>query len=680
MKNKKKILVAAVGIILVLVLGITTFAVKKNGGKKVSVYSVVELNGGGGFYQNSQMTGIVTSDANQIIKYDPNEKVEELFVTEGQEVKKGDKLISFDVTSKDIELQMKKLDKEGLGIQIEKLRRDIKELRNTKPVPQKPDVPDIPDEPDMPVKPDNPNEPVKPDMPVEPVQAQKVLDEHSLPYTGKGTSNDPFHYLVSQKGKITGKFLNKLAKEKQLFVIEVRQGDVSTGEIIKFFGQKMSEKDTVEDENAIYNLELTMEKKVEEEKEISAYDVLSKVEVEKEGWLSGNGTADSPYVFLVKDDGIVKGNFFKSMKEKGLYFRIEVREKNQNDGIIVKAWEQNGKFIKDVKDDEEYKVDLKIKQEEIKKEETDKEETNKENPKQEDSIQNDTKEHEKEVEEEIDQKEEKEIQMSKYFNDKYKLINTATVDYVMDTDLGVTASDIKSQIAEIESQIKELQLNEKEAEIEIRKMERKLENQTIVSAVDGIVKTVGDPERPSSDGSPLLAVESSNGLYITGNVPENKLEHMKKGTILEGFSGRSGMSFTAEVTSVSPYPSGDRNMYGDGSNNSMYPFTAYIESPDGLQNDDYVELGFTDDNAIMSEKIELMKPFVKYEDGRYFVMIADEKNKLKKQYVKVVGNSYFVTVEGGITMDDRIAFPYGKNVKEGASVKDATIDELYGGY
>ena len=74
-KNKKKFIIAAVGILIVS--GIVILAVKKSGRKQVPVYSVMELNFGyGGFDYDSMIYGTVTSEANQEIKYNTNQKVE----------------------------------------------------------------------------------------------------------------------------------------------------------------------------------------------------------------------------------------------------------------------------------------------------------------------------------------------------------------------------------------------------------------------------------------------------------------------------------------------------------------------------------------------------------------------------------------------------------------------------
>ncbi|MFR0790059.1 MAG: hypothetical protein ACLSHW_04980 [Lachnospiraceae bacterium] len=39
------------------------------------------------------------------------------------------------------------------------------------------------------------------------------------------------------------------------------------------------------------------------------------------------------------------------------------------------------------------------------------------------------------------------------------------------------------------------------------------------------------------------------------------------------------------------------------------------------------------------------------------------------------GSSYQIT--GGLSMDDKITFPYGKDVREGAKTEEGTLDDLY---
>lgn len=70
--------------------------------------------------------------------------------------------------------------------------------------------------------------------------------------------------------------------------------------------------------------------------------------------------------------------------------------------------------------------------------------------------------------------------------------------------------------------------------------------------------------------------------------------------------------------------------------------------------------------------IYLDKAYIRDEDGKKYVMKADENNRLVKQYVKT-GKTLWQSVEilSGLTAEDRITFPYGKTAKEGVKVKEA---------
>ena len=71
------------------------------------------------------------------------------------------------------------------------------------------------------------------------------------------------------------------------------------------------------------------------------------------------------------------------------------------------------------------------------------------------------------------------------------------------------------------------------------------------------------------------------------------------------------------------------------------------------------------------DKIYIERAYIREEDGKKYQLKADEKNRLVKQYVKT-GKTLWQSVEiqTGLTMEDRIAFPYGKAAKEGVKVKE----------
>ncbi len=699
---------------ILLLSGVTVFAIKQSGQKKVVVASVQELTSFGGDMNPMNLSGTITSDVSQEVRLSNGQVVDEIYVKEGDTVKIGDKLMSYDMTLVNLELEMKKLDKQGVDLNIKKAKRELEKLKKTKPYVPEPPVTDIPDMPGgldipedsgVPEGPDTSEEPdpsKEPDMPVESVDALAVLDETSQPYMGSGTVEDPFHYLVSQKGIVKGSFLNKMAMDKSFFLIEVRQGDKSLGELMKVWGQSINGEGFQADPEAEYDLSLKRCKN--KEKNISPWEKLTSNSVIKEEWVAGNGTEEDPYIFLVKKNGTVLGSFFNKIKEKKAYFRIEVRQDDKNDGILLKAWEQNGGLLESVSEDEVFLVDME-KQSSEQKPDVSPEVTPTPIPEKPTTPETTpTPTPEKPTTPEITptpapeitptpETEKTSIPSEKTESDHGadglnqqvrnnrkipKVVKTAkkTVGDMMGSMDGMSAEEIKKSIKAKEEEIRGYQLDLKEVEVELKQMEKDLENQIVTSNLNGVVKTVGDPDQPAMDGSPLIFVAGSDGLYVTGNVSEMQLDKVKKGTILNGVSYENGISFTAEVQDVSQYPV--KEQY-ENNNSSFYPFTAYISEAEGLKNYSWVDLSVEDTGADRNNGIVIDKAFVRSENGKYYVMLDDGKGRLKKQYVKVAkvvwGSSY--EIAEGLTLEDKIAFPYGKHVVEGAKTEEGSSSDLY---
>ena len=198
----------------------------------------------------------------------------------------------------------------------------------------------------------------------------------------------------------------------------------------------------------------------------------------------------------------------------------------------------------------------------------------------------------------------------------------------------------------------------------------------VYAKLDGVVKSVGDPDQKQDDGNAFLVVTGDDGLYVSGTISELLLDEVKPGTVVTANSWESGMTFEATVTSVSDYPVSG-NSWGEGNPNvSYYQYTEYMEDSSALKNGEYVDLAIQT-NQSETGGIYLDKAYVRQEDGKSYVMIADESDHLKKQYV-VTGKTVYgtaVEIKSGLTEDDRIAFPYGKTAVEGAAVtEDESIE------
>ncbi len=711
---KKKWIAAFIAAGVLLLGGVTVYAVKTSSQSTVKVVSVSDMSGGGGWSDNS-LSGNITSDVSQNIYLADSQKVKKIYVKEGDTVKVGDDLLTYDMTLENLDLEMKKLEKQGIELNIEKANREITKLKNTKPSSDNGN-----EDPGLDIPEDPGEEPEDPSMePEEPAEAYQELTAEAEPYMGEGTVEEPYHFLCAADGAILGSFLNRMAEEQCFFVIEIREGDVSNGELLKIWGQKITEDDfQVADTD---RFQVNLEKETDDSDGQLPEDLKAVAVLEKgASAYQGDGTEKKPLTYLVKKDGIVKGSFFLERKEDGKYFRIEVREEN---GDLIKAWEQNGAdgdFAADVKEDGEYLVDLSKKQSGETPgepaEPTDPSEPTKpgenpeppepsnpeekptepsvspeitpgENPEPtpEASTPQETAEQENTVDGMSTKKSRASIRYltvtSVMGSGSRKVISTDTVSDTTGsgdagTSYGGTAAEIQQQIKDKEKEIRDYQLDIKETNLEIKDIQKKLNNQTIKSTLNGVVKTVGDPEKESNDGKPLIQVVSSEGLYVQGTVSESKMNKLKVGATLSGYSYDNGVSFTAEVREISPYPSDNGQ---DGANASSYPFTAYIADASGLSNNSWAELTLLDEGDGQGQGIYLEKPFVRTENGQYYVMKDDGTGHLTKQIVQVggiqYGSSYQIT--GGLSMDDKITFPYGKDVREGAKTEEGTLDDLY---
>ena len=711
---KKKWIAAFIAAGVLLLGGVTVYAVKTSSQSTVKVVSVSDMSGGGGWSDNS-LSGNITSDVSQNIYLADSQKVKKIYVKEGDTVKVGDDLLTYDMTLENLDLEMKKLEKQGIELNIEKANREITKLKNTKPSSDNGN-----EDPGLDIPEDPGEEPEDPSMePEEPAEAYQELTAEAEPYMGEGTVEEPYHFLCAADGAILGSFLNRMAEEQCFFVIEIREGDVSNGELLKIWGQKITEDDfQVADTD---RFQVNLEKETDDSDGQLPEDLKAVAVLEKgASAYQGDGTEKKPLTYLVKKDGIVKGSFFLERKEDGKYFRIEVREEN---GDLIKAWEQNGAdgdFAADVKEDGKYLVDLSKKQSGETPgepaEPTDPSEPTKpgENPEPPEPSNPEEKPTEPSVSPEITPGENPEptpeagtpqetaeqentvdgmstkksrasirylTVTSVMGSGSRKVISTDTVSDTTGsgdagTSYGGTAAEIQQQIKDKEKEIRDYQLDIKETNLEIKDIQKKLNNQTIKSTLNGVVKTVGDPEKESNDGKPLIQVVSSEGLYVQGTVSESKMNKLKVGATLSGYSYDNGVSFTAEVREISPYPSDNGQ---DGANASSYPFTAYIADASGLSNNSWAELTLLDEGDGQGQGIYLEKPFVRTENGQYYVMKDDGTGHLTKQIVQVggiqYGSSYQIT--GGLSMDDKITFPYGKDVREGAKTEEGTLDDLY---
>ena len=232
------------------------------------------------------------------------------------------------------------------------------------------------------------------------------------------------------------------------------------------------------------------------------------------------------------------------------------------------------------------------------------------------------------------------------------------------------------------NKVSSLKLDIEESNLNITKLENKVKNKLVTSKLDGTVAYIGDEATGSYNGDAFLKVKSKDGFYVTGTVSELMRDQMKEGTLLQCTSYDSG-SFEAKVLNVSDYPvDSSNNFYYGGDPNpnvSYYTFNAEI-TDQSLQftDQDYVTISLKS-NKLSKGSLVVMKAFIRTENGTSYVY-KDVKGTLKKQQVTVgsiVNSGYYAIVTSGLKSDDLLAFPYGNTVQEGAKTKEVTLDDMY---
>ena len=132
-KTVKKVILGVViaAAVVAAVWGILT-VLRTARRKPVNVYPVTSFMTTNEWGSSSQSSGTVTTDKLQKIYLSESQTVSQVYVTEGQTVKKGDKLLSYDTTLTSLELERAKIELERQENYVESLKAQLKRLEDFK--------------------------------------------------------------------------------------------------------------------------------------------------------------------------------------------------------------------------------------------------------------------------------------------------------------------------------------------------------------------------------------------------------------------------------------------------------------------------------------------------------------------------------------------------------------------
>lgn len=249
----------------------------------------------------------------------------------------------------------------------------------------------------------------------------------------------------------------------------------------------------------------------------------------------------------------------------------------------------------------------------------------------------------------------------------------------IDFGSGYTASQIAQMRSEKEKEIKDLQFQIKMAEAEYAIKQTEFESGEVTAQFDGTVVSLLSEEEAKLNNQPMLKLSGGGGFYMEGSISELEKDNLQIGQEVTVNDWNTGMTYMGTVQSVGDFPTSNGYWSGAGNPNvSYYPFTVFIDGDADLQEGSYVNVTFS--TATSEQGIYLENPYLRTEQGKSYVYVRGEDGKLEKRFVttgKALWGSYTQVLEG-LTPDDYIAFPYGKNVLEGADTVESDLSELYG--
>lgn len=620
-KFKKVIIILVVVSLVGISIAGGLHYMKKSSQKEVMVVNVSSL--ASTYYMpDTSLSGTITTSVSQNITVDKDAVIENVYVQEGDTVAVGDPLVSFDTTLIEMELNIAKLKKQKQEQDLNKAVNRLNSLQNGGPIVEEDSADDL-----------------------------SGLNEDESEEMADASARTPGNYLayIHQPLLLSGVYNNGLFGDGSGFEDGEGEDGFSSGETPNPAPTKAPDPTPtpVLDEDTDYFDPYTKDDNSSfMDGETEYYEKLDETSIP----LKGSGTEEDPYVFICSiKQGLVTvtGGFLNKMagytedgsrivKEGGYWYQLEFHENDTIADFSNRKESCVGYYLIDGSSLEK-PVNMYI-----------------------------------------------ETEFTLEEADRYEPDDgDDTLPDDPSGNGGGTSSISRAEAIKIQQRrIASLKLDIQESDIEITKLQKKADKKQVNSKVDGTVSKVGDPLTDNSSGEAFITVKSKDGYYVKGAVSELLLDQVQEGSILSCTSYESGM-FEAEVLEVSEYPISGDNYMGDGNPNvSYYSYSATI--PDKtitFSDQDWVQVTLKS-NLADSDAFCLPKAFLRSENGVNYVY-REEKGVLKKQPVKVGGSSdggYSVLIRSGVSMEDKIAFPYGSAVKEGAKTKEGTLEQLYGYY
>lgn len=256
----------------------------------------------------------------------------------------------------------------------------------------------------------------------------------------------------------------------------------------------------------------------------------------------------------------------------------------------------------------------------------------------------------------------------------------AQIQELLDTSM--TQLELNKAILEKAQAVKEQEVNLKVAKLKLDKKLAELGDGNVYAEFDGTVKAVRNPDEAYNNSEAVVELSGGGGYYVTGTLSEMDLGSVKVGDSVSISSWMTGAACEGTIVSIDDYPTSNGNNWGDGNRNvSYYPFKVFVTEDANLQPNDYVDIQYQKVSAQQQagSSLYLQSMFIREDNGKSYVMARGDDGRLEQRWVQTGRDLWgsYTQIRGGLTVDDYVAFPYGRDVVEGAHTQEATTDQLY---
>ena len=248
----------------------------------------------------------------------------------------------------------------------------------------------------------------------------------------------------------------------------------------------------------------------------------------------------------------------------------------------------------------------------------------------------------------------------------------------LDFSFGYTAAELQKMITAQRKTIKDQEFKVRMAENAFRIMEKELSDGNVYAEIDGTIVSLLDEEESKQNKQPFLKLSGGGGFLIKGSVSELSMDSLTIGQEVTVNDWDTGGSYVGTIQEIGDFPTSGNGWTGMGNpTTTYYPFTVFVDETADLQSGAYASIQYA--SSTSSHGIYLENPFIRTEDRESYVLARNGAGRLEKRPVvlgKVLWGSY-TEVLSGVGEEDWLAFPYGKEAKAGVPTKEGSLEELY---